>query len=243
MRTLRRMSLVVAGLLLAGAAACTNAPTPGPSASATTPPPPPCPVGSWKSSGVTASATAAGITLTINGGSGVKVTIGPDGKVMADFSNMQPATFTTQVNGTPVAGEISYTGPINGAVDLSGAATATPSPGAPTASATASTPTTPTTSSSGAASGAGMSGAWTPTGPVDVSALQLTVKLTQPVGTTLVNGVHISQVSGSQTSQTGNAVDLQPLLRPGTYQCNGENTLVITTTGNGPTLVWTLTRG
>jgi len=56
--------------------------------------------------------------------------------------------------------------------------------------------------------------------------------------------VKVSQVTGSQTSQAGDAVDLQPLLRPGTYQCNGQNSLVITTTtaGSGPTVTWSLTR-
>jgi len=42
----------------------------------------------------------------------------------------------------------------------------------------------------------------------------------------------------------GNAVDLQPLLREGTYQCGSDNnTLTITTSGYAPTVVWSLTRG
>jgi hypothetical protein len=80
------------------------------------------------------------------------------------------------------------------------------------------------------------------TGSTDVSSLEITVKLTQPLATTLVNNVKVSDVSGSQTSQTGNAIDLQPILRPGTYQCQDEKTLVITTTGSGPVLTWTLDR-
>jgi hypothetical protein len=187
------------------------------------------------------------VTLTLGGGSGVKVTVGADGKVMADFSGMQPATFSTQLGNTPVKGEITYQGTTDGTVDLNatGAPTASStSSGGPTASplstaatATGSPVTTPTSS------GSGKSGAWSPTGSANVSNLQITVKLTQPLATTLVDNVKVSDVNGSQTSQTGNALDLQPLLRPGTFQCQGEQTLVITTTtGGGPVLTWTLDR-
>jgi hypothetical protein len=77
---------------------------------------------------------------------------------------------------------------------------------------------------------------------VNVSSLQVTVKVTQPIASTLINGLKVSDVTGAQTSQTGNAIDLQPLLRPGTYQCQSEKTLVITTSGSGPVLTWTLSR-
>jgi hypothetical protein len=246
MRTLRLIPVAVAGLLLAGAAACTNAPAPGPSATPTpTATTPPCPVGSWHSTGVAATATAGGLTLALSGGSGVKVTVGADGKVNADFSNMQPAIFSTQVGTTPVQGEITYAGTTSGMLDLSataaptGSATPTGS-GTPTATPATSASVASTPSPTGSASG--KSGAWSPTGSADVSQLSVTVKLTAPIATTLVNNVKVSSVSGSQNSQTGNALDLQPLLRTGTYQCNGESTLTVTTAGNGPTLVWTLAR-
>jgi hypothetical protein len=227
MSTLRRVPLVVAGVLLAAAAGCVTTSGTGSGPSATpTPTIPPCPVGSWQSTGVAASASAPGVTLTLNGGSGVKVTLGAGGKAMADFSGMQPATFTTQLGATLVTGQITYQGTTSATVDL----TSTASP----ASSTSTTATPQSTAS-------GRSGPWNPSG-TDVNNLQVSVKLTQPIATTLINNLKVSDVSGAQSTQTGNTIDLQPLLRTGTYQCQGENTLVITTGGGGPVLVWTLAR-
>src|SRR5215831_10131107 len=159
MRTLR---LALSGLLLAGVAACTTTPGANPGQSATTPSPPPCPVGSWTTTGVTSNATAGGVTLSFDGGSGVKVTIDKDGKVKADFSGMKPVVFSTQIAATPVKGEISYQGSEDGTVDLS----ATDSPNTP-ATATGGSGGTggsaaPTTTPTGTGSGAGK--AWHPTG-------------------------------------------------------------------------------
>lgn len=238
MRTLRRAPIVLAGLLLAAAAGCTTSPGTGSGPTATpTPTVPPCPVGSWQSSGVAANASAAGVTLTLAGGSGVKVTVGADGKVMADFSGMQPATFSTQVAKTPVTGEVSYQGTTSGTVDLSGTSSPTTS-GSATTSGTA----TPLSTGTATSSASGKSGPWNPTGSVDVSSLQVTVKVTQPIASTLINNLKVSDITGAQLSQTGNAIDVQPILRAGTYQCQDENTLVITTSGNGPALTWTLKR-
>ncbi|MGE5156172.1 MAG: hypothetical protein ACM3JP_01605 [Betaproteobacteria bacterium] len=240
MRTLRRAPIVLAGLLLAAAAGCTTSSGTGSGPSATpTPTIPPCPVGSWQSTGVAANATAAGVTLTLDGGSGVKVTVGADGKVMADFSGMQPATFSTQVAATPVKGEVSYLGTTSGMIDLSGTSSPTPSGSAGTSSGPTATPLstgTPTSSASG------KSGSWNPTGAADVSGLQVTVKLTAPIASTLIDKLKVSDITDAQKNQTGNAIDLQPILRAGTYQCQDENTLVITTSGNGPALTWTLKR-
>jgi hypothetical protein len=251
MRTLRRVPLVLAGVLLAAAAGCTTSSGTGSGPSATpTPTIPPCPVGSWQSSGVTASASAAGVTLTLDGGSGVKVTVGADGKVMADFSGMQPATFSTQLGTTPVKGEITYQGTTDGTVDLTGSGSSTPIPSSSASTSAGPTATPRSTAATATGSpvaaptsvGSGKSGPWSPTGTVNVSSLQVTVKLTQPIASTLIDGLKVSDVSGSQTGQAGNAIDLQPLLRTGTYQCQGEQTLVITAGGSGPVLVWTLER-
>jgi hypothetical protein len=78
---------------------------------------------------------------------------------------------------------------------------------------------------------------------VNFADLKLTVKLTKPVPLTIVDGVKLGDVNTSQNAQAGNVIDLQPLLRNGTYRCNGNDTLVITpTSGSGPTVVWTFTR-
>ena len=243
MTIVRRVPLVLAGLLLAGTAACTSTPgtTPGQTPT-TTPPIPPCPVGSWRSTGV--ATTTTGVAVTIDGGSAVLVTIGNDGKVKADFSGMQPVTFAAQVATAQVRGEVTYKGSTDGTVDLNAAAPTTSSTtgqptGSPSASGSSATTTAPPT---GSATAAGKSGGWHPTGTVNVSGLTLTVKLTQPVATTVLNDVKVTDVTGSQTTQVAGAVDLQPLLRDGTYRCGGETTLVITTSGTAPALVWSLTR-
>jgi hypothetical protein len=140
-----------------------------------------------------------------------KVTIGMDGKVKADLSGMKPVVFSTQVGATPVKGDISYQGTTDGAVDLS----ATAAPNAPAAVTTL--PSGGSAPSSSAATPSGTAGeadkAWRPTGTVNVADLLITVKLTQPAAITVLNNVTVSQVTGSQTSQAGDAVDLQPLLR------------------------------
>ena len=190
--------------------------------------------------------TPAGVTVTFNGGSGVKVTIGSDGKVKADFSGMRPVTFTAQVGPAQAQGEISYQGTTDGTVDLNASAPATTSSGGQSTASplggSGATPTGAATTPTGTAGGSGKSGAWRPTGTVNVNDLKITLKVTQPVAATLLNNVKVSDVTGSQTAQAGDAVDLQPLLRGGTYQCNGEKTLVITTSDRAPTVVWTLSR-
>jgi hypothetical protein len=242
MTNLRRVPLLLAGLLLAGTAACTTSPGTTPAQTpTTTPPTPACPVGSWRSTGVSASATA-GVTITFSGGSGVKLTVGDDGKVKADFSGMQPVVFSAQVAGAQARGEVTYQGSTDGTVDLNATAPATSSSGGQTTASAGGTgaPTTP--AGTGTTGASGKSGAWRPTGTVNVSGLQITVKLTQPVAATILNNVKVSDVTGSQTAQAGDAIDLQPLLRNGTYQCSGQNNLVITTSGTGPTVVWSLSR-
>jgi hypothetical protein len=238
MTTTRRIPLVLAGLFLVGTAACTGSPTPSPTATPTTPPVPACPVGSWTSTGATANAPA-GVTITFDGGSGVKLTVGDDGKVKADFSGMKPVTFTAQIATAQVRGEISYSGTTDGTVDLKATApvsSSTASPGSSSSSA-------PTNSATGSTAGSGKSGAWHPTGTVNVADLRITAKVTAPVAATVLNNAKVSDVTGAQTAQFGNAVDLQPLLREGTYQCGGDNnTLTITTTGTTPTVMWSLSR-
>jgi hypothetical protein len=182
------------------------------------------------------------VAVTVDGGSAVLVTIGNDGKVKADFSGMQPVTFAAQIVTTQIRGEVTYKGSTDGMVDLNAPSPTTSSttalPGSPSASASSATTTTP----AGPATAAGKSGGWHPTGKVNVSGLTITVKLTQPVATTVLNDVKVTDVTGTQTTQVAGAVDLQPLLRDGAYRCGGETTLVITTSGTAPALVWSLTR-
>lgn len=234
--TRTRLSVIAAGaILMLGGAACSSTgglggatPTPTPVAQ--------CPVGKWRSTQVAASASAAGITATAQGGSDAKVTIDDDGTVRAVFSGMRPIEFTAQVAGAQVKGEIVYGGNVDGKVDLSATATNSGSSGSMTVS-----PGTPATTDT-SPSGSDRSGAWQPVGTVDWGNLRLTVRLSEPVSATILNNVKISEVTGAQTTQAGDAVDLQPLLRQGEYRCDGNDTLIITPSGSGPTVTWTFQR-
>lgn len=230
--TRTRLSVMAAGavLLLGGAACGTDngagggaAPTPTSAAQ--------CPVGKWRSTEVASSGSGAGVTVTARGGSDAKVTIDDDGTVRAVFSGMKPIEFTAQVAGAQVKGEIVYGGNLDGKVDLSATGGSTGSM---------------TPSSGGAATtgpaGSGATGAWRPVGNVDWGNLRLTVRISEPVGATILNNVKISEITGAQTTQAGDAVDLQPLLREGEYRCDGNDTLIITPHGSGPTVTWTFER-
>jgi hypothetical protein len=70
----------------------------------------------------------------------------------------------------------------------------------------------------------------------------VTVRLTSPAFITVVDNVKLADVTNSQVTQAGGVIDLQPLLRDGTYRCQGEDTLVVTPDGSGPTVVWTFAR-
>ena len=84
-------------------------------------------------------------------------------------------------------------------------------------------------------------GAWTPQGQITWDALKATVKLTEPISVTLLDNAEISDFTGDKATQAGGAVDVQPVLRSGTYTCNGD-TLQVRTEQNGPTMEWTFTR-
>lgn len=210
-------------VVLGAGTACTTAPgspsaTPTPTSS---PAAPPCPAGSWRSTQVAANANIVGTPVSLSGGADVTVTIGTDGAVAADFGAMQPATFTAQVFGVQVGGELTYSGTVDGKVDLGAAGGSSPT--ATNADAT--------------------SGAWRPVGQVDWADLSITVKLTSPAAVTVLDNVKFADVTNSQVTQAGGVVDLQPLLRTGTYACQGEDTLVITpSTGGGPAVAWTFSR-
>jgi hypothetical protein len=232
---MKRRSLIPA-LFLAGAAGlagCTTAPgTVSPAPTPTTTPALTCPAGSWRSTGVAATTSVGTVPVTLTGGADVKATIGADGAVNADFTGMKPVVYTATVAGSEVAGEFTYQGSVSGNVAFTGAAATSTSSGTSTGTSTA---TTSSTSAPGSP--------WRPTGQVNWGDLKLTAKLTKPVTLTVIDNVKLTDVTGAQTTQIGNVIDLQPLLRAGEYRCNGNDTLVITPSATGgPTVVWTLTR-
>jgi hypothetical protein len=219
--------VVLPALLLAaaaGLAGCANAPgTVSPTPTPTTPALPTCPQGSWKSSGVAATTAVGTVPVNMQGGADVKATIGADGAVSADFTGMKPVVYTATVAGAQVTGEFTYTGTASGKVDM--------------------TATGAATSTGTATSSAAPGNAWRLSGTVDWSQVKLTAKLTQPAALTVIDNVKLTDVTGAQTTQVGNVIDLQPLLRNGSYRCDGSNSLVITPTASGgPTVAWTFAR-
>jgi hypothetical protein len=92
----------------------------------------------------------------------------------------------------------------------------------------------------GAQNSAG-TGTWTPSGAMIWDDLKATVTLTEPISVTLLDNARISDFTGDKSTQTGGAVDVQPVLRAGSYTCAGD-TLRVRTEQNGPELEWTFTR-
>jgi hypothetical protein len=84
-------------------------------------------------------------------------------------------------------------------------------------------------------------GTWTPSGPVIWDDLKATVKLTEPISVTLLDNASVSDFTGDKSTQAGGAVDVQPVLRAGSYTCAGD-TLRVHTEQNGPQMEWTFTR-
>lgn len=84
-------------------------------------------------------------------------------------------------------------------------------------------------------------GTWTPSGEVIWDDLKATVKLTEPIVVTLLDNARVSDLTGDKSAQAGGAVDVQPVLRAGSYACTGD-TLRVRTEQNGPQLEWTFTR-
>jgi hypothetical protein len=213
----------------AGLAGCANAPgTISPTPTPTTPAAPTCPQGGWKTTGVAATTAVGTVPVNMQGGADVKATIGADGAVSADFTGMKPVVYSATIAGAQVTGEFTYTGTASGKVDLTATGAATSSSSTGTA--------TPTGS-------AAPGNPWRLSGTVDWSQVKLTAKLTQPAALTVIDNVKLTDVTGAQTTQVGNVIDLQPLLRNGSYRCDGSAGLVITPTASGgPTVAWTFAR-
>jgi hypothetical protein len=79
-----------------------------------------CVVGGWKSTGVDGTFDSNGAHGSITGGGGIVLRVAADGKTVADFSAMQPVTFTTSVGGTEIKGSFQYGGSASGQLRVSG---------------------------------------------------------------------------------------------------------------------------
>jgi hypothetical protein len=215
----------------------TATPTPSPTVAVA------CPYGDWRSTQVAASGSVGGANFSLQGGSDVTLTLAQDGAAKADFTAMQPITFMAQVASTQATGEFRYSGPISAMMNVSGSAPATTSP-AGTASATPDSTTTATASpAAGPTGGTGTTGPWQPMGEVNFADLRATIRVTAPVAATIADNVKLSEITGNQTTQVGNAIDLQPLLRSGQYTCSGEQLTIELSAGTAaPAVTWTFAR-
>jgi hypothetical protein len=249
------LTMAASGLVLAGCV--DNAATTSPSASAGAPtagaaaggPVAGCVTGKWRTTAVNTQAASGASNASLSGGGGVAVTVGANGETTIDFSKMRPVSFTTTALGSEVSGQFTFAGQVSGTVrtgtgtgtsasesPTTGASTAGASVG-PTTGATAGPASSPANSP---ATGAGdQSGTWEPVPPIDWADTRVTVDLLKPMKVRPVENVKIADYVADGASQTGNVVDIEPLLGKGSYQCQGDN-LVLTPDDGG--MGWTLTR-
>jgi hypothetical protein len=82
-----------------------------------------CVVGDWRSTGVEGEVGGDPATVSVSGGGGVALTLGPDGATTVDFAGMDPVSFDGQVAGADVAGELVYDGQASGTVQTDTGAT------------------------------------------------------------------------------------------------------------------------
>jgi hypothetical protein len=249
----RTLLTPMVALLIAGAAAgCATSPGGG----GPTPTPtkgPQCPTGTWRGTSVEGTTNLVGVAVILQRGADVKLTIGADGAITADFTEMKPVTFSADLGGTQAAGELTYQGKSTAMLMAAGASATpggtmsiAPSGGPTSADPMDPPPTTPVAPSgsprpTASASPAGPAGQpWRVT-QVSWAGLTVTVVLTKPLPATIVDKMKVEDVTTGQLAQVTDIVDLRPLLRDGEFRCDGNDKLVVTPAGT-PTTVWTFAR-
>jgi hypothetical protein len=86
----------------------------------------------------------------------------------------------------------------------------------------------------------GTSGTFEPVGKVDFGSVVVTVDLTSPTTARVADKVALAQFVGTNAAETGNAVDSQPILRKGTYDCSGGGLKLGPPAGTTGVGTWTL---
>lgn len=85
----------------------------------------------------------------------------------------------------------------------------------------------------------GTSGNWEPTGTSDFKALTVKLSLTAPVQLDLPSQ-SIADLAGMSQVQVGSAIDAQPVLKNGTYKCDGNTLTLGPPAGTNVGGTWTL---
>jgi hypothetical protein len=84
-------------------------------------------------------------------------------------------------------------------------------------------------------------GTWEPVGTVDFNTLTVTVDIANPAAVRVADKLPLSQFAGTGATDTGNAVDAQPILKKSAYKCS-DNRLELSPPAGTPgvgTWVWT----
>jgi hypothetical protein len=172
-----------------------------------------CVVGTWRTTGIDADAASRrnNVSAALTGGAGISVKISEIGATNIDFSGMEPVNFNAKVAGATVRGKFTYGGTAAGHVSTGPAPAGSATP-APT-------------------------GSWAPVGDLNWGETKLTLDLTEPVQARPFDNTPIGRYVGSDT---GNAVDIDPIFDKGTYTCGGD-TLTITPDDDAD-ISWTLKR-
>jgi len=84
------------------------------------------------------------------------------------------------------------------------------------------------------------SGTWEPVGTVDFGSLTVTVDITSPTTARVADKLPLAQFVGANSADAGNAVDGQPILRKGTYDCSGTTLKLGPPAGTTGVGTWTL---
>jgi hypothetical protein len=84
-------------------------------------------------------------------------------------------------------------------------------------------------------------GTWRPVSTADDNELRATVRLTEPVSLTLLDDARIGDMVRRELPRAGDALDIRPILRGGTYRCARDD-LEVRTEQNGPNLTWLFKR-
>jgi hypothetical protein len=85
-------------------------------------------------------------------------------------------------------------------------------------------------------------GTWKPVGTADWRDMNVTVDLASPVQSRIVDHVKIADFATAGGDQTGGTVDIQPILREGTYECTASTLTVGPPSGVTGVGTWSLTR-
>ncbi|MDT4988488.1 MAG: hypothetical protein QOI74_2582 [Micromonosporaceae bacterium] len=91
--------------------------------------------------------------------------------------------------------------------------------------------------------GSGATGTWQPVGATDWHTMTVTVDLVSPVRSRLVDHLKIADFATADGGATGGSVDLQPIMRDASYECDATTLTLRPPAGTAAGGTWSFTRG